>query len=222
MNKLKTLVSSLIVLLGALFLILIIYVSILGDNDKINFLVTSLFNDIHARNYAPACVDLKGSTRLDLENDPDRCMNFCFLLELSLLKKFNLLENKDYVVEIKQNHFWIPYLTDDHVWVGIALRDKKKNMFQQYLNRFGKDDFVHDIIRVDRREGHWQIAEIKLAGTTLEPVFNELTATMDLNRYIVKTKTGFKLQENDINFKTLSPADRRLLEFSLYRLGARQ
>jgi hypothetical protein len=219
MNKLNTFFSGLVILLGTLFLMLIVYVSILGDNDKIDFLVTSLFNDIKTRNFTAACTDLGTSSRTDLKENPEACMNFCFLLELSLLKKFDLLQNKDYSVVIKRDHFWIPYLTADQVWVGIALSERKKNMFQQMISHFGKDDFVTGAIRVDRRNNHWEIAEIKVEGTSLEPVFTGIKTSLDLNRYLEKTESGFKIRENTIDMKAMTPEERRLLEFSLFRLG---
>jgi hypothetical protein len=122
-------------------------------------------------------------------------------------------------VVIKRDHFWIPYLTDDRVWVGIALSERNKNMFQQMISHFGKDDFVTGAIRVDRRNSHWEIAEIKIEGTSLEPVFTGIKTSLDLNRYLEKTESGFKIRENTIDMKAMTPEERRLLEFSLFRLG---
>jgi hypothetical protein len=219
LKKINIIVTTLLALLGVSFFLLIIYVSLLGDNDKIDFLVTRFFTEIKARNFTVVASELKTTTRSDLYNDPEKCMKFSFFLELSLLKTFNLLEHKDYSIEIKRDHFWIPWITGDQVWVGVAFREKKKNMFLEFINRLGKDDFIQGLMRIDRKNGHWEIAEIKTDGTTLDPVIKELQSKLDINHYVIKTETGFKLRDNTVDFKTMTPAERRLLEFSLFRLG---
>ncbi|MBU1172802.1 MAG: hypothetical protein KKD44_24855 [Proteobacteria bacterium] len=220
MNKLSTIISSVLFFLGAAFFVLIVYVSILGDNHKIDFLVTHFFEDLKTRNYTMVCQSLPGDKNIAPGGIGD-CQDFCFFLELSFLSKFNLLDQNDYSIAIKRDHFWIPYITADQVWVSIAFTKKKKNIVQTFLHRTDDDGFIKDFMLVERRMGQWEIKEIRLDNSSLAPLFNELKAQMDLDRYILKTERGFILKDNEIDPSSLSTLERRLLEFSLFKLSGK-
>lgn len=221
MNKMNTLISGALALLAVAFFVLIVYVSILGDNHKINFLVTSFFEDLKARNYTPVCRIVGDQPAMVDPDGPVDCQDFCFLVELAFLSQFDLLDQSDYSVEIKRDHFWIPYLTGDRMRIDVAFVEKKKNMIHEFLYGVDSDIFVRDVMVVERRNGQWEIAALTLEESSLYPLFNELTARIDLERYVMKTEKGFTLKGNDIRPEELSRLELRLLEFSLFKLSVK-
>ncbi|GAB6096064.1 hypothetical protein JCM14469_23170 [Desulfatiferula olefinivorans] len=221
MNKLNALTTGVLGFLALAFFTLIVYVSILGDNHKIDDLVTRFFNDLKNRNYDALCTvpgDVSGIPAL---SGDDACPQAAFLFELAFLSRFGLLDKGDYSVEIKRDHFWIPYVTDDRIRISVAFTEKKKNLVHELFYGIGSDNFVRDIMWVERRKGQWVIAEVTLKASTLYPLYTELSGRIDLERFIRRTDEGFVLKANDIRPAELDPVDRRLLEFSLSRLKAR-
>jgi hypothetical protein len=221
MNKLNTLISGILGFLAIAFLTLIVYVSILGDNHKIDDLVTRFFNDLKARNYDTVCGVLGDHPDIRALSGDDACQNFCFLLEMAFLSRFNLLDKTDYSIEIKRDHFWMPYLTDDRVRISIAFSEKKKNLVHEFFYGVDSDNFVRDIMMVERRKGQWVIGEVTLGSSSLYPHYAELKERIDLERFIHRTDGGLVLKANTIRPEALDPVERRLLEFSMSKLSAR-
>ncbi|MFA6010859.1 MAG: hypothetical protein WC799_12815 [Desulfobacteraceae bacterium] len=214
MNKLNALIRSVIGMLVLSFFTLIVFVSVLGENHRINFLVTNFFDDLKNGDYNQLC------PLLDLPaNGSDECMDQLFFLELSMLSRFKLLEKEDYTLVITRDHFWIPFLTSDRVKIGIAMTDKKKNMFEEWMARFESNDRIEGFMSVERRGGQWVIEKIRFNEPALATSIDEMKNSVDVNRYIVKTEKGYALQPNEINFKALTTAEKRLFEYSLRKIS---
>lgn len=219
MNKMNSFVSALFVIFGICFFALIVYVSILGENHKIDFLVKSYFTNIKTRNYTKSCENITLDPRYGALINKEQCFNFSFLLELSLLKQFNLLDKNDYAIEIHKQSFWVPFISGGTVVVGIAFTEKKKNFFQAFLNKPDAGTYINDFMVVERKKGGWEIKEINLWGSSLSGVFDELKKNCDLDKYVRNTEDGFVLVNNAIEPENLSHIERRLLEFSMYKIS---
>jgi outer membrane murein-binding lipoprotein Lpp len=235
------------------------YVSILGENQKINRVINSYFDKLKDGMYLEACESFSSNFqfqderfssavlplaaemarlednfeagRLDeqvyqeerkaLEERIQEILDyFNFLLELSLLKHYNLVDHYDYEVELKRNHFWIPFVSDDSVRVSVLLREKGSNSIADTFShpRGRTRDFIDDLIVVIREKGTWKISQFNIADTAIAGMYNDVRKSIDINTYIIKTTHGFHLKDSDINFETLTPIDKRLLRFSLYRV----
>lgn len=214
MNKLTTLIRSALGILALSFFVLIVFVSVLGENQRIDFLVTGFFNDLKDGNYNQLCplVNLP-------DNDSDECMDRLFFLELSMLSRFKLLDKDNYSLVITRDHFWVPFLTGDRVEIGIAMTDKKKNMFEEWLARFESDDRIEGFMSIERRGGQWVIDKIRFDEPSLVSAIKEMEKTVDVNRYIIKSKKGYALLPNEIDFEALTPSEKRLFEYSLRKIS---
>ena len=137
---------------------------------------------------------------------------------MSLLKHYNLVDHYDYEVELKRNHFWIPFYSDDSVCVSVLLRGKGGKTIVDALSRENTINFVDDLIVVVREKGTWKIRQFNIADSAIAGIYNDVHQNIDINTYAAKTSAGFHLKDSDINFKTLTPTDKRLLRFSLYRI----
>jgi hypothetical protein len=145
-------------------------------------------------------------------------VHFNFLLELSVLKHYNLVDHYDYKVEIKRNHFWIPFVSVDSVRVSILPREKEEKAIADTLPRGYISNFIDDLIVVVREKGTWKISQFNISDSAIASTYNDVRQNININKYTIKTTNGFRLQEADINLETLTPIDKRLLGFSLYRI----
>lgn len=196
------------------------YVSVLGENHQINRIITSYFNKLKDGMYLEACDNFAPNFQEGKLPDDEQRLNFNFLLELSLLKYYNLIDQDDYKVELKRNRFWIPFSSEDSVQVSILLKAKKDKTI---ANIFSRDhdqtkNFIEDLIIVVREKGTWKIKQFNIANSAIEDIYNHVRQDIDVNKYVTMTSDGLRFQNAEINFKALTPTDKRLLRFSLYKI----
>lgn len=218
MIKLNTVIRILLVLLGTGFFALILYVSILGENHKIDYLVTCFFDDIKHKNYDTVCRILTNNKDGDHVVSTKSCMDNCFVMELAFLTRYELMGQSDYTVMIRRHPFWVPFLSDDTISVSVAFSKKKNNLIEKLFHDMDDTEFIHDFLTVTRNKGAWEIKALNLDGSALSPLFTTLSKQVDFSRYIQPEARGFILKENTIIPNNLSDLDRRLLDYSLYKL----
>jgi outer membrane murein-binding lipoprotein Lpp len=144
--------------------------------------------------------------------------NFNFLVESTLLTHYNLIDSKDYEVELKGSHFWLPYSGNDVVRVSVLLKKKEARRFFLPRSKDRGGNPVNNLIIMVREKGTWKIKEFALADSSVAGIYNDLRQNLDLNKYVQMTPGGFRFNNAEINFKTLTPFDKRLLNFSLYKM----
>lgn len=214
MNRLSNFVRFTVGLMAAAFLALIIYVAVLGENHRVDDLVEDFFKDLKEGNYNRICqlVQEKGT-------ESGTCADRLFLMETALLDHFGLIEQKNYSVVIFRDHFWIPFANSNRISLSISLTTKKKNMFEQWKSRYEVKDRIDGFMTVERKSGQWKITSVSENTPELLKITNDYTKRIDMDRYILKTEKGFSFQPGEIDFKNLSPADRRLFEYSLKKIS---
>ena len=214
MTQLSTFIRFVLGGLALAFLALIVFVSVLGENHRVDFLVEGFFKDLGEGNYSRICPFVQ----TDIAGD-SACSDRLFLLETALLSHFNLLDQKDYSLVIFRDHFWVPFASPDRMDVAVALTEKKSNMFERWMSRFEVKKRVDGFMTLERHNGQWQIASVRLDTPFLAQIMKDYANRLDLNRYIVKTANGYAFQPGEIDFSKLSPADRRLFEYSLKKIS---
>jgi hypothetical protein len=145
-------------------------------------------------------------------------LNFNFLLELSLLKQYKLIDHYDYKVEVKRSHFWIPLISDDSVPVSIILRKGKDKNVVDTLPSGRSNKITRDLIVVGREKGTWKIKRFNITDTSIAGIYNNLRQNIKLDKYVKRIPDGFLLKNAKIDTETLSSMDKRLLKFSLHRI----
>ena len=153
MKNLNLYIIAIFTIFITVFLTLIIYVSLLGDNHKINYAVEQYFADIKNRTFTTPCrMKMPSNTEEAMNN----CRDNCFLLETALLENFGLLKAKDYTVEIERGHFWIPFITDDTVSVGIAFTRKQESFFKDLIDK-KEIAYIDNLITIKKENKLWRI-----------------------------------------------------------------
>jgi len=197
---------------------LLAYISLLGENQQINRLIVTYFDKLKDGMYLEAGESFSSNFQDGKLPSDEQRMNLNFLLELSLLMHYNLIDSSDYKVELKRSNFWVPYVSEDMVRVSVLL--KRKEVRRTLLAR--SDDqggnLIHNLIVMVREKRTWKIKEFAIADSALAGTYNDLRRHLDLNKYVQMTSDGFRFKNAEINFKTITPTDKRLLNFSLYKM----
>jgi hypothetical protein len=206
------------IVLGVFVVGILTYVSLLGENHKINRVIVNYFNNLKDGEYLEACQSFSLNFQGDQPSSDEERLTFNFLLELALLKYYNLIEHYDYTVELKRSNFWIPFMSDDSVYVSIALKPKEDKEILDVLSSDQSRNLIDNLIVVVREKGTWKIKEFTIADSSAADIYNDLRKNFDLNKYVKMTPNGLHLKNAEINFEILSPIDRRLLKFSLHKI----
>ncbi len=194
------------------------YISILGENQQINRIITTYFDKLKDGMYLEACESFSSNFQDGKLSSDEQRMNLNFLLELSLLTHYNLIESFDYKVELKRSNFWVPYVSDDQVRVSVLLKKKDTRRILLASSSDQGGNIIENLIVMKREKRTWKIKEFAIADSALAGTYNDLRQNFDLNKYVQKTSEGFRFNSAEINFKTLVPTDKRLLNFSLYKI----
>jgi outer membrane murein-binding lipoprotein Lpp len=258
MEKSRLKFPVLFIVLAVIVVGVLTYVSVLGENHKINRVISNYFDTLKNGAYLEANKNFSSNfqfqderfsndvrplaaamARLDEDFKAERLDkqiyqeerkaleariqeildHFNFLLELSLLQYYDLVDQYDYKIELKRKHFWVPFLSDDSVQVSVLLRRKKDKSIADTLSPGRTSNFIDDLIVVVREKRTWKIRYFNITDSAIADIYADVRQNTDINKYTTKTTNGFRLQDADINFKTLTPIDKRLLRFSLYRIN---
>ena len=197
---------------------LLAYISLLGENQQINRLIVTYFDKLKDGMYLEAGESFSSNFQDGKLSSDEQRMNLNFLLESSLLMHYNLIDSSDYKVELKRSNFWVPYVSEDMVRVSVLL--KRKEVRRTLLARSNDQggNLIHNLIVVVREKRTWKIKEFAIADSSLAGTYNDLRRNLDLNKYVQMTSDGFRFKNAEINFKTITPLDKRLLNFSLYKM----
>ncbi len=209
---------SIIIFLALFAIGVLTFFSILGENHKINRMIEAYFDNVKDGMYLEACAGFSSNVQGEQLASDEQRMNFNFLLELSLAKRYNLIDMYDYNVELERSHFWIPFISDDSVRVSVALRKKGDKSVSDTLSRGRGRELTRNLIVVEREQRSWKIRQFAIADSSLADTYNDLRQTIDLNKYAKRTLDGFRLEGTDIDLKALTPIDKRLLRLSLYKI----
>jgi len=197
---------------------LLAYISILGENQQINRIIATYFDKLKDGMYLEAGESFSSSFQDSKLSSDEQRMNLNFLLELSLLMHYNLIDSFDYKVELKRSNFWVPYVSEDVVRVSVLLKRKEVRRILLARSDDQGGDLIHNLIVMEREKRTWKIKEFAIADSSLAGTYNDLRLDLDLNKYVQMTSDGFRFKNAEINFKTITPTDKRLLNFSLYKM----
>ncbi|OIQ44786.1 MAG: hypothetical protein BM565_13620 [Gammaproteobacteria bacterium MedPE] len=178
--------------------------SLLGENHKIETLVNGYTNQLTVDNLPEACLPMQITAT---SHTREQCLNNNFILNVSLLEYFGVLES-DFTVHVRREHFWIPFVVDT-VNVSIAL-----------VSDNNADDvvFIKNLFQVNRMGGHWQVISMNINDERLKAlvVFNQ--QNLDIEKYIKFNEDNVELKTQTLNLTRLTAKERYLIKFSTNKL----
>ena len=77
------------------------------------------------------------------------------------------------------------------------------------------DTFLHNLVTLVREDGKWKISDINTRSSAIAKDYQETVHSMQNSKYIQQTSEGITIKENTIKFATLSPIQKRIINFNL-------
>lgn len=188
-----------VVLLSGLLL-----ASLLGENHRIDSLVSQYLQQLDTRKLPKKCLSF-GINNAELTRET--CLDNNFIINLSLLERFDVL-GQEFEITLRREQFWVPYFIDE-VNVSIALAVK------------GNDEdlhFVENLFQVKRRNGQWQVVSITLDDSLLNELMAINKTTIDINKYVKVNGKVVTLSEQEIDLSAVSTKEQYLLNYSMSKL----
>jgi len=191
------------------------FVSLLGENNKIDELTQAFFQEIRGGGFG----EVLSGVKVKAPGPAEGLSDSLFLLELSLLKRYDLLGNDAYEVITWKSHFWIPFIDDNPVEVAVCLRKKPDSKsLKAALSSFsrlwstGKDvDSIEHLLTVGRRNGNWVVESVNVSGSGIEKTYDDMRRRFRLHQYMTEAGHGFIMHEFAVNPDSLDPVEKRLL-----------
>ncbi len=178
----------------------VVFVSLLGENHRIDALMENYFTALKAHDYAAADKCFASVQPTDETN---------FLLEQALLERYGL-SGGDYSVKIKRDRFWLPYYGSNDVRVSLRLEKKTSKLD---LLKPGHQGFVADVFTVRRTHGDWLIVDF--TPGELASAMQTAGAALKRHNLIKNTAQGFEISTHAIEPARLSPLEKRVLTYQL-------
>jgi hypothetical protein len=200
------------------------YVSLLGENNKIDELTQAFFQEIGGGGRGEATAGV----RVDAPPPVDETSDSLFLLRLSLLEHYGLLNRDAFEVTTRKDRLWIPFRNDGRVRVSISLRKKPgEHSFMDVVSRIGSSwssdrdrGSIENLLTVRRRNGNWVIESVNIKGSIIEKTYEAMREKLRTHRYVVKTPQGFLIREVPVSIKALDAVDRLILLHVLQKAQA--
>ncbi|WP_136805732.1 hypothetical protein [Desulfosediminicola flagellatus] len=203
--------NKIISTVGFFMLILLLYVSVLGENDKSKSVVDNLITNIKENNYALAERTYATDSSRKFTT-LDESMKFHFILELSLLQHFGLTDSNDYQVKITRDNMWLPFLGSDRIDLSVALVSNDANF---PLPTFKSPEPLAAFVSVKRENGMWKIADLNIENSEIKDVFNTIQSTLLIDKYIQLSNNKIVINQAQIDTDTITPLERKLIIHSL-------
>jgi hypothetical protein len=200
-----------ILLFSVFGFLLFFFVSLLGENHHIDDSINNYFTKLKAEDFSGKCIPISITSNTVSKAE---CSNDNFIFILSILKHFDLVGSKSYKVQLERSHFWIPYISSDTIAVSLSL----SNNTDGALDLFGHSQYISDLFIIKRNNLSWSIHEIRLNDPQLIKTFNHFKNTLDLDKYITKTKTGYIFNKVEIDNSTTTEVDKILLKYNLQKV----
>ncbi|EDL52419.1 hypothetical protein VSAK1_15552 [Vibrio mediterranei AK1] len=204
------------------FLTIFAGASLMGENHRINEVLSERFKRFKTEDFSAPCFPIAVDSHLVNIDEPGTCNNQNFLLYISLLKRFDLMDGSAYTLKIKRNNFWIPFLFSDEVGVSIRLqKEDENNWFSFDWLPFVEKPEEHDIdglFVMGRDHWKWTINDVVINDAKLQQIFTEYEQTVDFNKYIEKVGSRYEFKNGVVDSESASDFDKRLLRFNLQKV----
>lgn len=205
------------VLFGCVAFILIIlgYVSLLGENNKANDVVVNFLKNIKSHEYDRAMWEVARDANVNTDGSLP-FEDYAFLLELSLKSVFDILDEDAYQIDVKRETFWLPYISRDRMKMQVILKKKEKSVIES-LTAMGTYHTQYEFFILKRTDGLWKIAEIKTEASLISEPFNSFKKKLLDNEYYVRTENGFIFNRFEFDMKNNHLPEKYFIKYFLYK-----
>ncbi|MEW6991955.1 hypothetical protein AADZ91_14890 [Colwelliaceae bacterium 6441] len=210
--------AKIIVILFVVILIVIplFLASILGENDHIDDVVDDYFGNLKKGDFSGTCIPIFVEQGTIDKSQNTVCSNENFLLTISLLKYFELKDIDNYLVKIKRDNFWFPFISESEVLVSISLIDKDIN---DGFSIFDDAEYITGLFAIKRVGLSWKASSISIIEPKLLGIYKSYKSEVDFEKYLKKIDAGYKFSDIIIDSRDMTEVDKLLLRFNLQEVN---
>lgn len=212
----KTIKKPIIIATGIVaigFILALIFISLLGELNKVNESVENFFLAIREQKYHSQEENMISVANLDVFDTKGDFSQNCFLLELSLLEYYGLTDKSDYKIQFKRGNFWIPFFQTPSINVHVSLLRPSK-----VSDNVKWQEPIKDLFVVTRQSGAWRITRINLKKSPLFEKYKILKPGTNSDSYISQKGNDVTINLK-FNTENLTIVEKRKLQFILKRVG---
>jgi len=218
----KRIGTSLIVII-ALFVfflaIILTYASVWGENNKADSAINRFFENTQEQNYFSQKSNLQIVESFKVFDTGGNYSENCFLLELALLKYYNLTKASGYKVKVQRSNFWIPFISEPYVKVDITLNNVENGYLSSIINNSQNAKPIKNLFTVSRKDGTWKISSINLKDSPLITEFKRLKTGLSADQFVTRVGTKITVQPFEIETKNISTIEKRKLEYVFQKIN---
>jgi len=205
-----------ILIAGACFclVLIVLYLSALGINNRVHNNVRNFIQNISAKNYSEV-LHLYSDEAITAHDSLDESMKFHFILELAMLEYFGLMESPDYSIHVKRENMWIPFTDSEELTVSVNLVPKEEAPLLPTFDKKDEQKPLDEFITLVREGGMWKIKKINIEGSAIESIFRKLQSDIVLDKYVRITPKGFILREAKFDLEKISPLEKKIIVHNL-------
>ncbi len=203
---------------GFIVVIFLVYISLLGENNKIDIEIEKYLNTLKSQDYISAYNKIIGTSDQGESLKKGFNYDFGFVNFLALRDKFSCVETDDYKFEFKKQSFWLPYKNKSVVKVGLRLiRINDFNTVSLLFDK-NKPDFIENYITIKRIKGIWRIIDINWEHPDLINNFRKIHGRLNSNKFIMNNKNSVSFKKFRIDYTKLKKIDIKIFKFQLNKV----
>ncbi|MDO6524328.1 hypothetical protein Q4519_01410 [Motilimonas sp. 1_MG-2023] len=202
MTKNKKLPTPLIVI-ALVILSLLLCASIMGENARSEQVTKDYFNAIASMKYNQVEHYLSANVQ-----DQEQEFEHLFALETALQKHFNLAMNQAYLIEAKQETYWLPYFTTNEVSVAVKFSSIDQN------NAPANKHYLSALVKLVRESGRWRIKQLNLPAL-IEADYLQARDMLAKQQIVEIKPNKLRLNQAELTLDTLDAIEQKLWLFQL-------
>lgn len=203
---------------GFFVVIFLIYISLLGENNKIDIEIDKYFLDLKNQNYIKAFNKIDAYSKEGAFLKDNFNYDFSFTNFLALRDMYNCIETEEYRFEYKKHSFWLPFQGNNIVKVGLrVIRVNDFNTFSILLDE-NKPEYIDNYITMKRINGIWRIVDLKASHEKFVKHFRKISKRMKGNRFIVNAEGSVAFKNYVIDYSKLKKIDIKIIKFQLNKV----
>ncbi len=216
MKKPGFVLGVLVTVCVAILICAVAYVSLLGENNKIDELVQRFFQDIRAGEYDTGL-------RPNAAGPHEDAADALFLLDLALSEHYGFPGRSDSEMVLKKSRLWVPFLSEGPVEVDVGLRKRPGKGFLNQASSLvekagspaGEKPPIEGLLTVARKHGNWVVASINVKGSALEKDYADVQERLRRERHLTRTAHGFVMKEFEARPSEMTFVEKQMLIHTL-------
>ncbi len=208
---LKSPVKVVGIIVVCFFIIFLGFLSVLGENDRTKTAVKSYFSEIKEKKYESLRKYYTASANSKCVN-VEELKKFHFLLEVALLKYFNIEDEADFTPNIKRSNLWLPVIDKPYINLDVAFISAAN---QGLLSKLDQPKFLKDFITLKRENDSWKIDSVNIDNSEIKNLYHEMKSSIQFENYVTINENKMIINPTEIDLKDMNYIEKKVIVHDL-------